>query len=70
MPGEKVVGGGYEGASGAGGIDANGVFMAANYPSSGGSCGAGVQSWSIRLLNSYRVPTLTSACIAYAICAQ
>ncbi|BEP91900.1 hypothetical protein GmRootA79_02840 [Acidovorax sp. A79] len=70
LPGEKVVGGGYEGASGAGGIDTGGVFIAANYPTAGGACGASVQSWSIRLLNSYRVPTLTSACIAYAICAQ
>ena len=70
LPGEKVVGGGYEGASGAGGIDTGGVFIAANYPTVGGTCGASVQSWSIRLLNSYRVPALTTACSAYAICAQ
>ncbi|MFP5442988.1 MAG: hypothetical protein ACLGIY_05205, partial [Betaproteobacteria bacterium] len=68
--GEKVIGGGYEGASGAGGIEADGVYVAANRPVEGGACAAGVQGWSVRLLNSYRVPALTTACSAYAICTQ
>ncbi|MBD9407998.1 collagen triple helix repeat protein [Acidovorax delafieldii] len=68
--GEKVVGGGYEGASGAAGIDADAVYVAANRPVEGGACAAGVQGWSVRLLNSYRVPSLTTACSSYAICAQ
>lgn len=68
--GEKVVGGGYEGASGAGGIDADGVYVAANRPVEGGACAVGVQGWSVRLLNSYRVPALATACNAYAICTQ
>ncbi len=68
--GEKVVGGGYEGASGAAGADADAIYMAANRPVEGGACAAGVQGWSVRLLNSYRTPSLTTSCSAYAICTQ
>ena len=68
--GEKVIGGGYEGASGASGADADGVYVAGSFPVvPGGTCGAN-QGWSVRLLNSYRVPALSTACVSYAICAQ
>ena len=68
--GEKVIGGGYNAGSGASGAEADGVYVAGSFPvGSGGACGAN-QGWSVRVLNSYRVPALTTACVSYAICTQ